>query len=243
MTITSTNKDSLASLIERDGFAVTQTTLDDAALVTLTNAFDEALVTAYASDRTRAGARLSLTTDHTLATFIKDDLVSAAITNTVGSRAFIVRALLFDKSGAANWMVPWHRDVTICVKAQHNVEGFGPWSVKAGKPHVRPPVQVLRNMLTVRLHLDATDATNGALRVIPCTHHVADSWSDIKDRLPEQGEDVLCAARRGDVLFFKPLILHASDRAIQPTRRRIIHLELASAPLASPLRWNTTLQN
>ena len=32
--------------------------------------------------------------------------------------------------------------------------GYGPWTVKAGIAHVRPPIGVLEGMLTLRVHLD-----------------------------------------------------------------------------------------
>ena len=44
---------------------------------------------------------------------------------------------------------------------------FGPWSTKDGTPHVQPPVELLQQMVTVRLHLDDCDEANGALRVLP----------------------------------------------------------------------------
>ena len=65
-----------------------------------------------------------------------------------------VRAIMFDKSTDANWLVPWHQDLTIAVQARVEAEGFSPWSIKEGVPHVQPPVALLEQMLTVRLHLD-----------------------------------------------------------------------------------------
>ena len=73
----------------------------------------------------------------------------------------MVRGIYFDKRVDANWKVAWHQDLSIAVKAKAKIEGYGPWSVKAGITHVQPPVSVLEQMLTVRLHLDDTDETNG----------------------------------------------------------------------------------
>jgi hypothetical protein len=83
--------------------------------------------------------------------------------------AFPARATLFDKTADANWLVPWHRDLTICVGAGTEVPGYGPWSKKAGVWHVQPPTSVLERMLSVRIHLDCS-ARNDALRVIPGTN-------------------------------------------------------------------------
>lgn len=81
-----------------------------------------------------------------------------------------VRGIYFDKSPAANWLVPWHQDLTLALRERREVSGFGPWSVKDGIPHVQPPVALLEKMITLRLHLDDTDETNGALRVVPGSH-------------------------------------------------------------------------
>src|SRR5688572_21644472 len=47
----------------------------------------------------------------------------------LGRPASPVRAILFDKSEAANWALGWHQDRTICVAERREVEGFGPWTV------------------------------------------------------------------------------------------------------------------
>jgi ectoine hydroxylase-related dioxygenase (phytanoyl-CoA dioxygenase family) len=88
----------------------------------------------------------------------------------LGVNCFPVRGILFDKISGANWKVPWHQDLTIAVREKHETEGFGPWSVKDGVVHVQPPVRVLENMLTMRLHLDDCDEGNGPLRVLPGSH-------------------------------------------------------------------------
>ena len=78
-----------------------------------------------------------------------------------------VRAIYFDKSPDANWGVAWHQDLTLALRARVEVAGFGPWSTKDGIPHVQPPVELLQQMLTIRLHLDDAGTSNGALRVLP----------------------------------------------------------------------------
>jgi hypothetical protein len=69
-------------------------------------------------------------------------------------RATLVRATLFDKTPGANWPVPWHWDLTICVAVRLEAPGFGPWTLKAGVHHVQPPVEVLETMVAVRVHLE-----------------------------------------------------------------------------------------
>lgn len=85
----------------------------------------------------------------------------------VAGRAQPVRSIYFDKTPGANWLVAWHQDLTLALAARADAPGFGPWSMKEGVPHAQPPGELLEQMLTVRLHLDDCDESNGALRVIP----------------------------------------------------------------------------
>jgi ectoine hydroxylase-related dioxygenase (phytanoyl-CoA dioxygenase family) len=121
---------------------------------------------------------------------------SAAVRSMVAAYTagapFAVRAIYFDKSPAVNWLVAWHQDLTIAVQAKRDAPGFGPWSTKAGVPHVQPPIEVLERMLTVRLHLDDADESNGALGVIPGSHlHGRLSASEIEQWRKQQAE-VVC---------------------------------------------------
>lgn len=83
-----------------------------------------------------------------------------------------VRTIYFDKSPESNWVVAWHQDLTLALRKRVEIAGFGPWSVKEGVPHVQPPVELLEQMLTIRLHLDDCDEENGALRVVPGSHRM-----------------------------------------------------------------------
>ena len=60
----------------------------------------------------------------------------------------------------------------MALQARVDVAGFGPWSIKGDVPHVQPPVELLGKMLTIRLHLDDADETNGALRVLAGSHRL-----------------------------------------------------------------------
>ncbi|MDF1862826.1 MAG: phytanoyl-CoA dioxygenase family protein [Verrucomicrobiales bacterium] len=137
-----------------------------------------------------------------------------------------VRYLLFDKTPDANWPVAWHQDRTICVQQRIDTPGYGPWTTKNGTPHVEPPVELLENMTTLRLHLDDTPTSNGALRIIPGSHKHGKLTSEENAALVQkQAVDCDCAA--GDVLLMKPLVLHSSGRATSPSHRRVIHIEYA----------------
>jgi hypothetical protein len=148
-----------------------------------------------------------------------------------------VRILFFDKTIETNWAAPWHQDRTIAVKERVDTPGFGAWNLKEGIAHVEPPVSLLENMLTLRLFLDDCDAGNGPLEVACNTHNVG--------RIPSQNAAIVARGSRrfvalgkaGDVLAMRLLSLHKSDRAAEPSRRRVLHVDYAGEDLPAPLQW------
>jgi len=151
-----------------------------------------------------------------------------------------VRSILFDKTPSENWPVAWHQDLTICTAREVACDGYGPWSVKDGIPHVQPPAKLLESMVTVRIHLDQTDSENGALLVMPRSHiHGRLSHSAIAEISSDPAH--ICECQPGDVLLMSPLILHSSRRSAIPSRRRIIHFEYAPSDiLDTRLSWHET---
>jgi ectoine hydroxylase-related dioxygenase (phytanoyl-CoA dioxygenase family) len=172
---------------------------------------------------------------------IRDLANSAAIRELIdlilGPTAFPVRGILFDKIADANWKVPWHQDVTIAVQERVESEGFGPWSIKADVLHVQPPAHILENMLSVRLHLDPCRADNGALRVIPGSHHQGRIAEDQIHTIREHSFEFLCESGLGGALLMRPLLLHASSPSQLPDHRRVIHIDFAAVTLPNDLRW------
>lgn len=154
----------------------------------------------------------------------------------LGKDCFAVRGIYFDKTPDANWKVPYHQDLSIAVKEKVETEGFGPWSEKVGVTHVQPPAEVLEKMLTIRLHLDDTDASNGALRVIPGSHKLGKLESGALAPLVSKDE-VTVSVPEGDAMLMRPLLLHASSPAQSARHRRVIHLEFAGTELPGELEW------
>jgi hypothetical protein len=154
-----------------------------------------------------------------------------------GRPARMVRILAFDKTAETNWGVPWHQDRTVAVKQRAEVDGFGPWSVKAGVPHVAPPQALLEAMFSLRLHLDDCGPDNGPLKIIPGSHRLGRlPVREVLD-LGARGEATTCRAGAGDVLAMKALTVHASDPAITPAHRRVLHVDFSTADLPPPLEW------
>ncbi len=50
-----------------------------------------------------------------------------------------------------------------------------------------------------------------------------------------------CLVPKGGVVMMRPLLLHASSAATEPTRRRVIHLEYAAEPLPEGVEWFETV--
>ncbi len=150
----------------------------------------------------------------------------------------LVRAIYFDKSPEVNWLVPWHQDLTIAVREKLDVPGYGPWSIKDGILHVQPPVEVLESMITLRIHLDDTDETNGALRVLPGTHLRGKLATAEIATTREHVTEFLCVATHGDAYLMRPLLLHASSRSTSDRHRRVLHFEYAGCELPAGLNWN-----
>ncbi len=149
----------------------------------------------------------------------------------------LVRAILFNKSSAANWSVPWHQDKTIAVTRPASIEGWGPWSEKEGITHVQPTADVLDSMVTLRMHLDNATSRNGCLRAIPNSHrHGLLCQSEI-DECVETKPILTCEANAGDIIVMRPHIVHSSCKSIEASMRRIVHLDFSDFPLPQGLEW------
>ena len=161
----------------------------------------------------------------------------------LGTKARVVRSILFDKTAGRNWGVAWHQDLTIAVEERREVAGFVGWSVKDGVNHVQAPREVLEGMLTVRVHLDDCGVENGPLRVLPGTHR--DGWLDAEgvERAKREVKEEVCLVRSGGVVLMRPLLLHASSRATKPGHRRVLHLEFAAGELPGGLRFYSGDEN
>ncbi len=149
-----------------------------------------------------------------------------------------VRTIYFDKSAETNWGVAWHQDLTLALRSQIEVSGFGPWSMKEGIPHVQPPMELLQQMLTLRIHLDDANESNGALQVLPDSHRQGRLSSEQIQELRTKHSEFLCTVSAGDVLLMRPLLLHASGRSTSNQHRRILHIEYAGFPLPPGLQWH-----
>ena len=166
-----------------------------------------------------------------------DGAIGSVAAGAIGPGARPVRAILFDKGTGNNWALGWHQDRTISVRERRNVPGFGPWTTKGGSLHVAPPFAILAAMVTVRVHLDRVGRGNAPLLIAPGSHRLGRIAAiDVKAAVERCGT-YACLAEPGDVWVTSTPILHASDRARWPSRRRVLQLDYASGDLPGGLEW------
>ena len=158
-----------------------------------------------------------------------------SLIDSFGPGYFPVKSIYFDKPGGSNWFVAYHQDLTIAVDRRRAFPGFSCWTVKEDQFAVQPPVDVLENIFTVRIHLDDTDEQNGALKVIAGSHRKGIVRPEEMDRAVER--EVVCRIKRGGVMIMKPLLLHASGRTVDARNRRVIHIEFSNLDLPDGMEW------
>jgi len=163
--------------------------------------------------------------------------ISAAAADRLGARARPVRAILFDKTPGANWSLGWHQDRTIAVARRIEAPGFGPWTVKQGLPHVAPPFALLETMVTLRIHIDPVPETNAPLLVARGSHRAGLVREADIDRIVAECGTAACLAEAGDIWIYATPILHASEAARAPARRRVLQVDYAACDLPGALDW------
>ncbi len=161
--------------------------------------------------------------------------LKSILTELLGENYFLVKSIYFDKPADSNWYVAYHQDLTISVNQKIDTESFGPWTVKPDNYAVQPPLAILEQMVTLRIHLDDTSAENGALYIIPESHNKGIlrpeliDWSNTIEKV--------CPVEKGGIMLMKPLLLHSSKRTTNLQPRKVIHLEFANAELPNGLEW------
>jgi ectoine hydroxylase-related dioxygenase (phytanoyl-CoA dioxygenase family) len=151
----------------------------------------------------------------------------------------LVRAIYFDKSPDNNWFVTWHQDRTVAVSDRFEMEGWGPWSLKAGAWHVQPPIEVLESMITIRVHLDSATTSNGCLKIAPGSHRLGLLASDGVLEHIDKNQVVYCEASVGGAVVMRPHVLHASEKSTSNAPRRVLHFEYCSFQLPEGIAWAT----
>lgn len=170
---------------------------------------------------------------------IFNDRLKELIRGLFGNDYFPVKSIYFDKPGNSNWFVAYHQDLTISVDKKTAIEGFGPWTVKQNQFAVQPPLDILKNIYTIRIHLDETNEENGALKIVPKSHLKNIYRPETINWTVE--EEVSCNVPQGGIMIMKPLLLHSSGRTTNSNNRRVIHIEFSDMELPEEIEWSERL--
>ncbi len=226
-------------ILDERGFDIVDDLIDNQAVEHLT--FELSKLNSAESIKRRNsvafGVRNLLNVSPVIKDFSNSDSVRNLIESIAGKRARVVRAIYFDKTPEANWKVPFHQDLTISVRERKDIEGFSSWTTKANIQHVQPSASVLEKIVALRVHLDETDDSNGALRVVVGSHRFGRLGAEQIENLKSTGEIVTCPVAKGGAMLMRPLLLHASSAATNASHRRVIHFEFSALKLPKSLEW------
>lgn len=208
----------LISAFERDGCVVVPSVVTESQL---------AFATAYCESMkpSRAGFRdlLELPWCADIARSLR---LITPISTLMGDSRTAVQCTLFVKGAQRNWLVPLHRDYSIPVKARVASSDWSAWSVKQDVPFGRPPRSVLEKLLAVRIHLENTDASNGALQVLHGSHQSTVTTGKRSSHF----------VPRGGALVMRPLLLHSSSKVVAGNRR-VLHFLFGPSELPDGAEW------
>lgn len=158
----------------------------------------------------------------------------------IGPMCGVVRLQYLDKPPEASWTLPWHRDRSIAVAA-HSVDYRRMQATtKAGVTHVEASPKLLKQMLAVRVNLDAVTKYNGPLEVIVGSHTDPGAIQRYEEKQAHRNAaQITCGP--GDVVLMRPLLLHRSGHTKEPHRghRRVLHFECGPRDIEDgALKWH-----
>ena len=210
-----------AARFARDGYFVPPATLPPDLLGPLRARFREP-----AGGR-RGGVRHLLDGEPLVRDLAADPAVWGVAAGVSRDDVVAVRATLFDKTPAANWAVPRHRDDRVAVAGRVDDPAWQDWKRAGGVWTARPPRAFLRRVAAVRVHLDPCGEDDGPLVVAP--------WSHRDDNTARPPATLTTPA--GGLIVMSPAVLHGSGKALAPDRRRVIHIEYAPPTPPGGARW------
>lgn len=158
----------------------------------------------------------------------------------LGPNPVISQCTYFDKSWDQNWLVALHQDVSIAVQPNAAAARCGVVD-KEGMAFVQPPVDILEQLVALRVYLDDSTPDNGPLKVVPGSHQYGRLSTPKIPQLRDQWGEVSCLVPKGGVLVMKPLILHGSMKMTLPSQRRVLHFLGGPSHLIQGLVWHEAI--
>jgi hypothetical protein len=219
----------IAATLEASGFAVAPEVLSDAQCA-------ELRAHVGALDFGGAGTRDLLSFDwaQQFARQLRDLLALAPL---LGDSRTAIQCTYFAKLSSRNWLVTLHQDLSIPVAEKAADAPCTAWSEKEGTWFCQPPADLLAELVAVRVHLDDSTEANGPLRVVPGSHRLGRIAShEVAAHRRRLGE-VACVAPQRSLVAMRPLLLHASSKALSELPRRVLHYVFGPSELPWGLRW------
>lgn len=185
----------------------------------------------------KGGGRNVFSSHPELLAIFKGEKLLSLVRQILGARIGLSEGLYLNKKVEANWLVSWHQDLFISVKAESSVEGYSGWTMKQGKPYVQPPPSVLEQSVWVRLNLDVNGIDAGCLKVVPGSHRLGKVNPEEIGQVVEKHGELALPCKRGDTILFRPLLLHASSKSMQPSQRRVFQVLYSGFQFQNGLEW------
>jgi hypothetical protein len=217
----------LKASLELDGFACVPSAVPDA----LCNALNESF-----SATGEAGSR-RLLHEPLVVRLVQHLRTASPVAGLLPVNPVAVQCSLFSKSQASNWLVPPHQDLSIPVAERVLCTACSGWAEKEGLLFVQPPVELLAQLLAVRVTLDAPSANSGELHIAPGTHLLGRIPATSVGSIAPLSAMQACQVPRGGALVMRPLTVHASRKAGAGTVRRVLHILFGPPRLSYGLRW------
>lgn len=133
-----------------------------------------------------------------------------------------------------------HQDVSIAVQPNAAATQLG-ISQKEGLSFVQPPIEILEQLVALRIHLDDCTINNGPLKVVPGSHQQGRLSDPMITKLRDHSGEISCLVPKGGVLAMRPLLLHASSKMTLPQRRRVLHFLCGPQHLPNGLAWHEAI--
>ncbi len=232
------NKESVhISTFELQGYAVLDSMYSDSEVAAICSCIDTASAEKELAESSKNlfAIRQVITKIPELKPLVFTENLHELVASIFDEPYFLTKAMYFNKPSESNWFVAYHQDLSISVDHKEEVSNYKNWTFKKGQFGVQPPLEILENIVTIRVHLDKTEKENGALKVIPNSHLKGIYRPETIDWNKET--EHICEVERGGVMLMKPLTLHASGRTTNHKQRRVLHLEFSSKQLAESLQW------
>jgi ectoine hydroxylase-related dioxygenase (phytanoyl-CoA dioxygenase family) len=228
----------LAATLNNDGFIVIDDVYTDSAIEQLIHIISNTPVNNNTFRKTADlfAIRQFLKEVPSALPVIFNDELTTIISRLFGDDYFATKAIYFDKPPQSNWFVAYHQDLTISVDSKTELNGYGPWTVKQNQFAVQPPIGILQNNFTIRIHLDDTDENNGALKIVRGSNKKGIYRPETIDWTKET--EVICLVKKGGIMVMRPLLLHASNRSTNSNCRRVIHIEFSNSQLPEQINWS-----